>query len=126
MATRLVLANAVYLKAAWAFPFPGHATSDALFYPGTDGATAGDRDGQLTVQMMRLTAGLDYLRADAYQAVLLPYQASRLAMAVVLPDGPLSALAPRLDGGLGPRSKARPARAWPSRCRSSASGLASA
>ena len=101
-ATRLVLANAVYLKAAWAFPFPGHATSDAPFYPGTDGAAAGDRDGQLTVQMMRLTAGLDYLRADGYQAVLLPYKASRLAMAVVLPDGPLSALAPRLDGGLGP------------------------
>jgi serpin B len=102
VATRLVLANAVYLKAAWAFPFPGHATSDAPFYPGTDGAAAGDRDGQLTVQMMRLTAGLDYLRADGYQAVLLPYKASRLAMAVVLPDGPLSALAPRLDGGLGP------------------------
>jgi len=101
-ATRLVLANAVYLKAAWAFPFPGHATSDAPFYPGTDGAAAGDRDGQLTVPMMRLTAGLDYLRADGYQAVLLPYKASRLAMAVVLPDGPLSALAPRLDGGLGP------------------------
>jgi serpin B len=100
-ATRLVLANAVYLKAAWAFPFPGHATSDAPFYPGTDGAAAGDRDGQLTVQMMRLTAGLDYLRADGYQAVLLPYKASRLAMAVVLPDGPLSALVPRLGGGLG-------------------------
>ena len=33
-ATRLVLANAVYLKSAWAFPFPGHATSDAPFYPG--------------------------------------------------------------------------------------------
>ena len=101
-ATRLVLANAVYLKAAWAFPFPGHATSDAPFYPGTDGAAAGDRDGQLTVQMMRLTAGLDYLRADGYQVVVLPYKASRLAMAVVLPDGPLSALAPRLDGSLGP------------------------
>ncbi len=99
--TQLVLANAVYLKAAWTFPFPGHATSDAPFYPGTDGAAAGDRDGRLTVQMMQLTASLDYLRADGYQAVLLPYKASRLAMAVVLPDGPLSALAPRLGGGLG-------------------------
>jgi len=100
-ATRLVLANAVYLKAAWAFPFPGHATADAPFYPGTGGAV-GDRDEPLTVPVMRLTADLDYLRADGYQAVLLPYKASRLAMAVVLPDGPLSALAPRLAGGLGP------------------------
>ena len=32
-ATRLVLANAVYLKARWAFPFPAHATADAPFYP---------------------------------------------------------------------------------------------
>ena len=52
--------------------------------------------------MMRRTADLAYLRADGYQAVLLPYRSSRLAMAVVLPDGPLSALAPRLTGGLGP------------------------
>ena len=52
--------------------------------------------------MMRRTADLAYLRADGYQAVLLPYQASRLAMAIVLPDGPLPTLAPRLAGGLGP------------------------
>jgi len=52
--------------------------------------------------MMRRTADLAYLRADGFRAVLLPYQASRLAMAVVLPDGPLPALAPRLTRGLGP------------------------
>jgi serpin B len=109
-ATRLLLANAVYLKAPWAFPFPGNATGDAPFYPGDDGAEdgtggatgGGGNDGQVTVRMMRCTADLAYLRADGYQAVLLPYKASRLAMAVVLPDGPLSALAPRLTGGLGP------------------------
>ena len=56
----------------------------------------------LSVPMMRRTADLAYLRADGYQAVLLPYQGSRLAMAIVLPDGPLPALAPRLAGGLGP------------------------
>ncbi len=91
-ATRLLLANAVYLKAPWTFPFT--ATADAPFYPGDD--------GPLTVPMMRRTADLAYLRGDGYQAVLLPYRSSRLAMAVVLPDGPLSALAPRLTGGLGP------------------------
>ena len=107
-ATRLVLASAVYLKAAWAFPFPERATAEAPFYPGIDGAApAGDSDApvsdtQVMVRMMRLTADLAYLRADGYQAVLLPYKASRLAMAVVLPDGPLTTLAPRLAGGLGP------------------------
>ncbi len=36
-ATSLVLASAVYLKAAWAHPFPAGATQDAVFYlgPGT-------------------------------------------------------------------------------------------
>src|SRR5580692_8086837 len=34
--TRLVLASAVYMKAAWTDPFPERATADAPFYP--DGA----------------------------------------------------------------------------------------
>ena len=102
-ATRLVLANAVYLKARWAFPFPASATADTPFYPGPDGnADAEPAGSPLTVPMMRRTADLAYLRADGYQAVLLPYQDGRLAMAIVLPDGPLPTLAPRLAGGLGP------------------------
>jgi serine protease inhibitor len=94
--TRLVLANAVYLKAAWSVPFPADATSDAPFYP--DGR---DRRG-LTVRMMRGTAPRAYLRGDGYQAVLLPYLDASLAMAVVLPDGPLAALRPKVAAvGLG-------------------------
>ena len=94
--TRLVLASAVYLKAAWARPFPESATADAPFYP----------DGQdhpsLTVPMMHLTAPQAYLHGDGYQAVLLPYRDIGLAMAVVLPDGPLSALRPKVAAaGLG-------------------------
>jgi serpin B len=86
-ATRLVLANAVYLKAPWAFPFTASATRDAPFHPepGTD----------LAVPMMHRTADLPYLRGDGHQAVLLPYKNSSLAMAVVLPDGPLPALTQR-------------------------------
>jgi serpin B len=96
-ATRLVLANAVYLKAAWTFPFPARATAGLPFHPGDDGSAP------LTVPTMRLTADLAYLRADGYRAVLLPYKESRLAMAVVLPDaGPPAALAPRLAHGLAP------------------------
>ena len=94
--TRLVLASAVYLKAAWTDPFPERATADAPFYPdGTDGPA-------LTVPMMRGTAPRAYLRGDGYQAVLLPYRDIGLAMAVLLPDGPLAALRPKLAAaGLG-------------------------
>jgi serpin B len=96
-ATRLVLANAVYLKAAWTFPFPARATADAPFYPGDAGGAP------LSAATMRLTSDLAYLRADGYQAVLLPYKDSRLALAVVLPEaGPPAALAPRLARGLAP------------------------
>ena len=84
--TRLVLANAVYLKAPWHDPFPERDTRDAPFYPrGRDAA-------RVTVPMMRGTATRHYLRGDGYQAVLLPYARSRLAMAVVLPDGSLAGL----------------------------------
>ena len=94
--TRMVLASAVYLKAAWAQPFPQSATAGAPFYPDGPGRPA------LTVPMMRLTASRAYLRGDGYQAVLLPYRDISLAMAVVLPDGPLTALRPKVAAaGLG-------------------------
>ncbi|MBV9793039.1 MAG: serpin family protein [Actinobacteria bacterium] len=88
--TRLVLANAVYLKARWAFPFAASDTRDAPFHPA---------DGDpIRVPTMHRTASLPYLRGDGYQAVLLPYKdqpgSTALAMAIVLPDGPLTELAP--------------------------------
>jgi serpin B len=94
--TRLVLASAVYLKAAWTEPFPERATADAPFYPD------GRDQGALTVPMMHGAASRAYLRGDGYQAVLLPYRDINLAMAVLLPDGPLAALPPKLAAaGLG-------------------------
>jgi serpin B len=90
--TRLVLANAVYLKAPWADPFPVNATKDAPFHAGPG--------RPVTVPMMRGRANREYLRGDGYQAVLLPYRASRLAMAIVLPDGPLRDLAASTLSGL--------------------------
>jgi serine protease inhibitor len=91
-ATRLVLANAVYLKARWAFPFTATATRDAPFHPGA-GADP------VQVPTMHRTANLPYRRGDGYQAVLLPYKNLPLSMAIVLPDGPLAEL--DLAGGLG-------------------------
>ena len=81
--TRLVLANAIYLKAAWAHPFPESATADAPFYP--EGPGTGS---PVTVRMMRLTENLRYLREEGYQSVLLPYRGGELAMTIMLPDGP--------------------------------------
>ena len=91
--TRLVLTSAIYLKAAWAERFGEAATRDAPFYP--DGP---DRPS-LTAPMMRGTAARAYRHGDGYQAVLLPYQGGRLAMAVVLPDGPLTTLRPAIAAG---------------------------
>jgi serpin B len=90
-ATRLVLANAVYLKAAWAHPFPPGATADAPFHPGSG--------AEIVVRMMRLAARLGYRRGNGYQAVVLPYAGQELAMAVVLPDGPLAPMEERLASG---------------------------
>ncbi len=80
-ATSMVLASAVYLKAAWARPFPAGATQDAVFYLGSD-----PPGPQVMVPTMRLRARLPYLRGDGYQAVELPYAGTRLGMVIVLPD----------------------------------------
>ena len=102
-ATSLVLASAVYLKAAWAHPFPAGATHDAVFYldpgqpdagqPGSGRPDPGQPDPhqpgpgtQVTVPTMRLRARLRYLRGDGYQAVELPYAGARLGMVILLPD----------------------------------------
>jgi serpin B len=104
--TRLVLANAIYLKAAWAHPFPEPATSDAPFYP--EGPGTGS---PVTVRMMRLTENLRYRHDEGYQSVLLPYRGGRLAMTIMLPDGPPGPapadLAARL-GALAQRGTSRP------------------
>ena len=93
--TRLVLVNAIYLNAAWAFPFPEGATGNGPFYPG--GPSAG---APVTARMMRLRHELRYLRGDGYQAVVLPYRGPTLAMIVVLPDGPIGSLPPELAADL--------------------------
>jgi serpin B len=89
--TRLVLVNAVYLKAAWAHPFPRGATADMPFHP--------EGDAEIAVRMMRLATRLGYRRGDGYQAVILPYAGAELAMAVILPDGPLAPLEEGLAHG---------------------------
>ncbi len=75
--TKLVLANAVYLKAAWATPFAQDPTSNATF------TTAAGK--QISVPTMHQTGSLGYASSDKWQAVALPYAGGTLTMYVVVP-----------------------------------------
>lgn len=75
--TRLVLANAVYLKAEWQQPFDHTGPED--FRP------AGGDTRQ--VPTMLLQADLRYARGAGWQAVEMPYAHSDLAMWIMIPDG---------------------------------------
>ncbi len=94
--TRLVLANAVYLKAKWRHEFENSATHPAPFH-----RTGGD----VTAEFMHQENRFLYGSGPGYQAVDLPYRGSKLSMTVVLPTGAgsVGALERRLrKGGLGP------------------------
>jgi serpin B len=90
--TRLVLVNAVYLKAPWEHPFPKPLTG-ILPFTRADGST-------VSVPTMRTTIrGARYARGDGWEAAELRYAGNGLAMTVILPDrGNLQALENDLDG----------------------------
>jgi serine protease inhibitor len=76
--TRLVLTNAVYLKADWLTPFEPGSTQDGAF---TTAAGA-----KVTAKLMRDPAArVSYARTDRWQAVELPYAGGELAMRVLIP-----------------------------------------
>lgn len=76
--TRLVLVNAIYLKAAWQVPFGDGATAPAPFTR-LDG-TAVD------VPMMRVSSEFPYAAGEGWQAAELAYVGGKLSMLVILPD----------------------------------------
>jgi serpin B len=88
--TRLVLVNAVYMKAAWFSQFDEAATAPVAFHR-LDGSS-------VVVPTMHDTFGLRYAEGDAWQAVELPYVGGQLGMLVILPDE-LPAFEAGLDGG---------------------------
>jgi serpin B len=91
--TRLVLTNAVYLKAGWATTF-----ADTLTRPSTFHAAGQD----VQVPFMHTVGEFGYVERSGYRLVSLPYRNNRLAMTLVLPDGPLAPLEQRLrQDGLG-------------------------
>jgi serpin B len=76
--TRLVLTNAIYFNAAWAYPFEPTATQDGPFHL-LDG-------GQVTVPMMTQSEQFGYAEGEGYVAVELPYDGRELSMVILLPD----------------------------------------
>lgn len=86
--TRLVLVNAIYLKAAWLTPFKPEETAQAPFNR-LDGTT-------VDVATMHAVADLRYAAGAGWQAVELPYVGKSLAMTILVPDD-LTAFQATLD-----------------------------
>ncbi|NYG57138.1 serpin B [Nocardioides daedukensis] len=77
--TRLVLVNAIYLKAPWEQPFEKPLTAAGAFHR-ADGSS-------IDVDLMHkpdLAAAM--ATGDGWQAVVLPYAGKKVAMTIVLPD----------------------------------------
>jgi serpin B len=87
--TRLVLVNAIYLKAPWQTPFDEGATTDGPFTR-LDGSS-------VQVPLMSLGETLPYAAGIGWQAVELPYVGGSLALTVIVPDD-LAAFEAGLDG----------------------------
>ena len=77
-ATRLVLANALYLKAPWASEFSADATKPEPFH--VLGQSAVD------VPTMQKLARLRYAKRKGFSAVALPYSGSDLQFVLLIPD----------------------------------------
>jgi serpin B len=76
--TRLVLANALYLKAPWADAFSEKTTQPESFHV---------RGGApINVAMMRKTARFGYAKREGFSAVSVPYVGDDLQFLVLLPD----------------------------------------
>src|SRR5204862_7113432 len=89
--TRLVLANALYLKAAWLWRFDAGSTKPAPFH--ARGSKAVD------VPMMRKREQFRYANRDGFTAVALPYTGNELQFLVLIPaeTNGLPALESKLD-----------------------------
>jgi len=77
-ATRLVLTNAIYMKAEWLAKFKKQDTNPAPFF------AAGGKEIQ--VPTMHQTSILGYAEMDNLQALELTYKGNRLSMIILLPE----------------------------------------
>jgi serpin B len=101
--TRLVLANAVYLKAPWTEEFKPSETRPAPFHF-RDGGSA-------DVPTMRRQDAFGYAKHDGFVAIALPYSGDDLQFLVLLPDTAVGL--PKLESELTPDLLAECARLKP-------------
>src|SRR6059058_880334 len=93
--TRLVLANALYLKAPWAKEFPESATKPEPFFVHGGGPS--------DVPMMQKTSDrFGYAKREGFTVVSLPYAGDELQFVILLPDevNGLHSLESKLTGEL--------------------------
>lgn len=76
--TRLVLVNALYLKAPWATEFPERATGPAAFHL-ADGTS-------IQVPTMTLSERLGHWQGDGFKVVTKPFSGGDLQLLILLPD----------------------------------------
>lgn len=74
----MYLINAIYFKGAWLVEFDPEETSDKLFE-----SVSGRKQ---MIKMMFRKSSVEYLDADGYRAVRLPYSGDKIAMYCILPD----------------------------------------
>ena len=89
--TRLVLANAIYLKAPWAFEFNGALTKPKPFHVGGR--------APVNVPTMEQRKSFGYAKQYGFTAVSVPYAGNELQFVILLPDDVdgLPTLEARLD-----------------------------
>jgi serpin B len=75
--TRLVIANAIYFDANWAFPFKKELSHNDGFHL--------LNGNSVVVPMMQQIQEFRYYEEDAYKAIELPYNGNHLSMLVILP-----------------------------------------
>jgi serpin B len=92
--TRLVLVNAIYLKAPWDGPFQTSATKPGSFHLNSGKS--------VDVPMMTQTRELPYAKGDGFSVVQLSYGGDQLGFFVLLPEKPrgLASLEAKLTPGV--------------------------
>ena len=75
--TRLVLVNAIYMKAPWAQPFTASQTKPLPFHTGASTAD---------VPTMSIQKSFGYAKSDGVTVVTIPYSGGEIQFAIILPD----------------------------------------
>ncbi|EAR97805.1 proteinase inhibitor I4 serpin (macronuclear) [Tetrahymena thermophila SB210] len=90
-ATRMVLVNALYLKADWLNKFQSNKTADSYFY-----LEPNNQQKKVMIKMMNNDGIYGYGKFDNFEYVQLPYQNLNFAMEIFLPSNNIQDLESQL------------------------------